>query len=317
MISYFQDWKTTSPGKLWGVPDGADVLALKALADAHNGHAVHIALDDAGLARMRASLELVGISDEQILVFPAWDCLPYDRISPNGIITGQRLSCLADLISAPDAQRIVLTTINAWVQRVPPPSHFADASLRLEVGGILTPMDISQFATRQSYRRADTVREAGEYAIRGSIVDIFPPGADDPVRIDFFDTEIETIKKFDAETQRSTDKINAVTLHPVSEFVLDEDTIAVFRSRYREHFGSDAMRDPLYLSVSEGRHHPGMEQMLPLFHKLLVPLSSYLTNKPVLVDPDVPQAAAQRFAQIDDFYTARREASEEAEKDLI
>ncbi|NBW93168.1 MAG: hypothetical protein EBR20_02150 [Bacteroidetes bacterium] len=88
-------------------------------------------------------------------------------------------------------------------------------------------MDISQFATRQSYRRADTVREAGEYAIRGSIVDIFPPGADDPVRIDFFDTEIETIKKFDAETQRSTDKINAVTLHPVSEFVLDEDTIAV------------------------------------------------------------------------------------------
>lgn len=317
MISYFQDWKTTSPGKLWGVPDGADVLALKALADAHNGHAVHIALDDAGLARMRASLELVGISDEQILVFPAWDCLPYDRISPNGIITGQRLSCLADLISAPDAQRIVLTTINAWVQRVPPPSHFADASLRLEVGGILTPMDISQFATRQSYRRADTVREAGEYAIRGSIVDIFPPGADDPVRIDFFDTEIETIKTFDAETQRSTDKINAVTLHPVSEFVLDEDTIAVFRSRYREHFGSDAMRDPLYLSVSEGRHHPGMEQMLPLFHKLLVPLSSYLTNKPVLVDPDVPQAAAQRFAQIDDFYTARREASEEAETDLI
>ena len=306
-----------SSGKVWGIPEGADVLALKALADGHDGQAVYIALDDSGLARMRASLQLIGVDDNQIRTFPAWDCLPYDRISPNGIITGQRLNCLADLVSAPQAPRIVLTTINAWIQRVPPPSHFVNASLHLDVGGILSPKDISQYATQQAYRRADTVREAGEYAIRGSIVDIFPPGADDPVRIDFFDTEIETIKTFDAETQRSVDKVGSVTLHPVSEFLLDDATIAEFRSRYRELFGAEAMRDPLYLSVSEGRHHPGMEQMLPLFHEALVPLSSYLSEKPVLMDPEVMQAAAQRFAQIDDFYTARREASNDAETDLI
>ncbi|XDZ66946.1 transcription-repair coupling factor [Alphaproteobacteria bacterium LSUCC0684] len=317
MFSYFDEWQKASSGNLWGVPDGADALALKALADTHGGQAVHVGLDDAGLARMRASLELVGVTEDQILTFPAWDCLPYDRISPNGIITGQRLSCLAALNSAPDAPRFVLTTINAWLQRVPPPSHFQGASLHLAAGGNLSPKDISQFAIQHAYRRADTVREAGEYAIRGSIVDIFPPGAEDPVRVDFFDTEIETIKRFDAETQRSMDKVEAVTLHPVSEFILDEATITAFRGRYRELFGADATRDPLYLSVSEGRHHPGMEQMLPLFHDMLVPFSAYIGRKPVLIDPDVPQAAAQRLAQIDDFFTARREASEDAETELV
>jgi len=317
MFSYFDNWQTAAPGKVWGVPEGADALVLKALAEQHNGQAVHIALDDAGLARMRASLLLAGIPDDQILTFPAWDCLPYDRISPNGVVTGQRLRCLAELAAAPEAGCIILTTINAWLQRVPPHSHFKAASLTLKVGGIVTPKDISAFAVQHAYRRADTVREAGEYAVRGSIVDIFPPGADDPVRIDFFDTEIETIKSFDAETQRSLEPVTAITLHPVSEFILDEASIAGFRSRYRELFGAEAMRDPLYLSVSEGRHHPGMEQMLPLFHYKLVPLSAYTGARPILIDPEVPMAADQRLAQIEDFHIARLEASAEAESDLI
>lgn len=317
MDMIFNDWNSATPGMIWGLPEGLDAFALKHLAQKHDGQAVYIAVDDAAMMRMKASLLQVGFDDAAILTFPAWDCLPYDRISPNGVITGQRLRALAELSANPDQDRIVLTTINAWLQKLPPQSYFDGASLHIKVGGRLTQKEFASFAAGNAYRRCDTVREAGEFAVRGGIVDVFPPGHHDPVRIDFFDTEIETIKRFDAETQRSIEQLKRLSLHPVSELMLNEDNIKAFRGRYLELFGAAASKDPLYVSVSEGRLHPGVEHMLPLFHDALTPLSSYTGQAPVMLDPDVPAAMAQRFAQINDFYEARLEHGDEDESDSI
>ena len=311
-MPFLEDWAVTSPGTLWGVPEGADAMALLHLARSHDGCAVHIAVDDAGLARMAASLQILGVARDSILEFPAWDCLPYDRISPGGVLTGKRLHCLAELATHADRARIVLTTINAWLQRTPPRELFAASTLSLKPGDQISAANLTRFFTANAYHRADTVREAGEYAVRGGIVDVFPPGADEPVRIDFFDTEIETIRHFDPETQRSTGQAVGLSLNPVSEFILDAETISAFRGRYLEHFGAAASRDPLYVSVSEGRHHPGMEHMLPLFHARLDHLSDFTGDAPVLMAAEVDAAARHRLGQINDFHAARIEAMENA-----
>ena len=310
---------------VWGLPEGADAFALQHLAQAHDGKAVFVAVDDAAMARMQASLELVGVKSTDILTFPAWDGLPYDRVSPNGVLMGQRLKALAQLNAELNAEldtgaknpRYILTTINAWLQKLPPPSYFDGASLSVKPGQNLSQRDFIDFAVKNAYRRSATVRESGEYAVRGGIIDVFPPGHTDPVRIDFFDTEIETIKYFDAETQRSGRAIKSLSLHPVSEVMLTEDVIVQFRRRYLEQFGASASKDPLYLSISEGRHHPGMEHMLPLYHETLVPLSHYTKATPVMFDPETITASGLRFDQIKDFFTARTEAGDSSEAEHI
>lgn len=312
-LPLFENWDSASPGMLWGVPEGVDAMALIHLAKSHGGRAIHVALDDAGLARMAASLKLFGIADETILEFPAWDCLPYDRISPNGALIGKRLHCLAQLTSQPDQPFIVLTTVNAWLQKTPPRMMFDGSTLMLKPGDQITAATLTRFFTANAYRRADTVREAGEYAVRGSIIDVFPPGSEEPVRIDFFDTEIETIRFFDPETQRGTQAAQALRLNPVSEFILDEHTISAFRGRYLEQFGASAARDPLYVSVSEGRNHPGMEHMLPLFHDHLDHITDYAGSSPVLMAAESDAAIGHRLGQINDFHTARIEAIDRAD----
>jgi len=313
MFNFFDQWNASLSGKVWGLPEGADAFALKHLASCHDGRAVFVAVDDASMDKMKASMLLNGVSSDNIITFPAWDCLPYDRISPNGILIGQRLKTLAELYAEPEKERFILTTINAWIQHVPPPEYFDGASLFIKVGKELHQREFINFAAANAYRRCDTVREPGEFAVRGGIIDVFPPGYDDPVRIDFFDVEIDSIKLFDAETQRSKGKIDQLTLFPVSEVLLSEDVIGAFRTRYLEQFGAEASKDPLYQSISEGRHHPGMEHMLPLFHDHVVPFSNYLKDAPVLADPDVPAALEQRLEQINDFFQSRSEINDDDE----
>ena len=313
MNNFFDQWNASLSGNIWGLPEGVDAFALKYLSDHHEDQSIFIAVDDAAMDRMRSSLLLLGVPEEQILAFPAWDCLPYDRISPNGVITGQRLRCLSELTSNPNSRKFILTTINAWIQLVPPPEYFNGSSLVIKSGQELQQRDFINFVSTNAYQRCETVREPGEFAVRGGIIDVFPPGFKDPVRIDFFDIEVDTIKTFDAETQRSKEKIKELTLIPVSEIMLNEDTIGLFRTRYLEHFGASASKDPLYVSISEGRNHPGMEIMLPLFHSHLVPFGSYAPHAPILVDPDVPAALVQRVEQINDFFQSRSELGEEDE----
>ncbi len=156
--------------------------------------------------------------------------------------------------------------------------------------------------------RASTVREPGEYAVRGGILDLFPPGMDMPVRFDFFGDALETIKTFDAQTQRSELPMRGLDLVPVAEFQLITETIRRFRTGYVAEFGAATPDDLLYEAVSEGRRYPGMEHWLPLFHVKLETLFDYLPGTPLALEPLGEDAAHERFTQIADYYDARREA---------
>jgi len=175
----------------------------------------------------------------------------------------------------------------------------------------VVPMDsIVAWLEHNGYNRSSTVREPGEYAVRGGILDLFPAGLDQPVRFDFFGDSLESIRTFDAETQRTQLDMRALDLVPISEFQLVTETIRRFRMGYVAIFGAPERDDPLYEAVSEGRRHPGMEHWLPLFQEKMDTLFDYLGGAAVAIEPQSEDAARERFKQIADYYDARREALE-------
>ena len=246
------------------------------------------------------------LPEAEVLRFPAWDCLPYDRVSPNPALVSERIATLARLLEKPPRPRIVLTTVNALVQRVPPRSAFTDASLELRTNGTVQPEKLARFLEANGYGRAGTVMEPGEYAMRGGIIDIFPAGEADPVRLDLFGDTIESIRVFDPGTQRSAEQRQRLILRPVSEVPLDPDAISRFRSGWRETFGQPAADDPIYLSISDGRRHPGMEHWVPLFHERMETLLDYLPGASVSLDHQADEVLAARLEMIEDHYAARR-----------
>src|SRR3954470_820075 len=250
--------------------------------------------------------------DLPVLQFPAWDCQPYDRVSPHGGILAQRLTTLARLsrLVGHDKPLIVLTTVNAIVQRVPARDTMAGQALSVAPGHVV-PMDsVVAWLEHNGYTRSSTVRESGEYAVRGGILDLFPAGLDQPVRLDFFCDTLETIPTFDAESQRTLLDMRRLDLMPVSELQLVTETIRRFRMGYVAAFGAPERDDALYEAVSEGRRHPGMEHWLPLFQERMDTLFDYLRDAPVAIEPQGEDAARERFEQINDYYEARREALE-------
>ncbi|MBL8834712.1 MAG: transcription-repair coupling factor [Alphaproteobacteria bacterium] len=265
---------------------------------------IHVARDD---ARMAAMAEALGFfrPDLTVRTFPAWDCLPYDRISPNGDIVSQRIDLLSDLAAATGRQSFVLvTTVNAILQRVPARQSFAKARFAAAKGERLVLEELMGFLGANGYRRAETVREPGEYAVRGGIVDLFPPGSKTPLRLDLFGDMLEGIRAFDPMTQRSADRLERFVLKPVSEVPLSQEAIARFRAGYRELFGAGD-DDPLYEGVSNGLRPAGVEHWLPLFHERLETLFSYVPNAGVTFDHQIEEAAAARFEQINEYYDAR------------
>jgi transcription-repair coupling factor (superfamily II helicase) len=289
---------------VYGAPEGWDAFLLARRRAEIAGHVVHVTRDDARMARLDEALGFVA-PEVEILRFPAWDCLPYDRVSPNPVLVAERVASLTRLLEKPARPRIVLTTVNALVQRVPPRTTFAGASLKLAINATVEPEKLAAFLEAHGYGRAGTVMEPGEYAIRGGIVDLFPAGEPDPVRIDLFGDTIESIRVFDPATQRSGAKRGALTLRPVSEVPLDHDSIARFRSAWRELFQHGAADDPLYHSISAGRRHPGMEHWVPLFHEHMETLLDYLPGASVSLDHQAEDVLAARLEMIEDHYTAR------------
>lgn len=307
---------------LFGAPEGQDarILTEKARAAAKDDKIlIHIAIDDARLATLKELIAFFG-PQCKILSFPAWDCLPYDRVSPGGDLMAERMATLCGLLSWQKEQnrvpRILLTTLNAASQRVPPPESLSKKHLILKKGGRLDLKTFETYLAVNGYQRTDTVRENGEYAMRGGIIDLFPAGRKNPVRIDLFGDEIESIKIFSAETQITRKEIKGLSLLPSKEYTLDEENIARFRQNYREIFGIKRESDPLYESISAGRRYNGVEHWLPLFYDQMATLFDY-TNDPVLTfDQAVSQVYLERSAQITDFYEARKtlEASQTQKK---
>ncbi|HYZ22612.1 MAG TPA: transcription-repair coupling factor [Rhodopila sp.] len=290
---------------VWGAPEGWDAFLLAQRRREHAGSILHVARDDARMARMAEALAWA-MPEADILRFPAWDCLPYDRVSPNPALVSERIATLTRLLEKPAGPRIVLTTVNALVQRVPPRSTFAGTTMHLAVNGTARPEELARFLEANGYGRAGTVMEPGEYAMRGGIIDIFPSGEAEPVRLDLFGDTIESIRTFDPTSQRSAGRRNALSLRPVSEVPLDRDAIARFRTNWREMFGQEAASDPLYLSISEGRRHPGMEHWVPLFHQTMENLLDYLPDCAVSLDHQSDEVLETRLEMITDHFQARK-----------
>lgn len=297
---------------LYGVPEGQDARVLIARAqDAARTQKItaHIAVDDSRAANLKELIEFFA-PEVEVVMFPAWDCLPYDRISPNDDVAARRVAALMRLMAwqADDKYlpRICITTVNAAVQRVMPRNALEKSGFFAQVGGRLSLAQMQSYLAANGYHRTDTVREAGQYALRGDIIDLFPAGADEPVRIDLFGDEIEKIRTFDPLTQLTSAKKDNVSLVPVTEYSLDEDSITRFRTRYRETFGTVSASDPLYEAVSEGRRHNGMDHWLPLFYEHMETLFDYMGDYDLSCDQPAQQVASDRLAQITDFYEARR-----------
>jgi transcription-repair coupling factor (superfamily II helicase) len=349
---------------LSGAPEGWDAAALGSLA-AERGLWLHVCRDDGRMARLAAALGFFH-PDLPVLTFPAWDCLPYDRVSPNGEIVSRRIDTLTRLAGrlnphpdppplagegdgrnppprarggdrrnpppqagggdrrnpppqagegragvaagGPGSAPIVLTTVNALVQRVPPRQVYDGRVLTLRPGGRIGTDRLQGFFRNNGYIRTDTVREAGEYAVRGGIVDLYPAGAAQPLRLDFFGDALESVRSFDPLSQRSTGKLDEVVLRPVSEILLDDAAIHRFRSRYREAFGATGTDDPLYASVSAGRRAAGMEHWLPFYYERLDSLFDYLAGAGLSFDHQAEEARRHRIEQVGEFYAARKSA---------
>jgi len=292
-----------------GAPEGHDARVLAELARVHAGRGdgvLHVALDDARAARLARALAFFA-PDVVVHDFPAWDCLPYDRVSPNPDVVARRTDTLTRLAAAGPgtAPWVLLTTVNAASQRVPPRTAFANARFAAGVGDRLDTVALQTFLVRNGYQRAQTVREPGEFAVRGDIVDLFPPGTEEPYRIDLFGEEIEGIRRFDPMSQRTTGTVEAFALEPMSEVFLDADSVARFRQGYRAVFGAVTDGDPLYGAVTDGRRHAGMEHWLPLFHDGMETLFDYLPQAVVTLDHQAEAACASRFGQITEFHEAR------------
>ncbi|HTI86994.1 MAG TPA: transcription-repair coupling factor [Alphaproteobacteria bacterium] len=294
--------------EVFGAPPGRDAqfLAETVLAHGKPGATalVHVAIDDEGMARMANTLAFFAPSVE-VLTFPAWDCLPYDRSSPNAEVVSRRIATLSALAQGGgNKPRVVVTTVDALIQRVPPPETYARTALTIAKGGRVELDELMGFLAADGYHRADTVMEPGEYAIRGGIVDLYPAGDSAPVRLDLFGDEVESLKQFDPASQRTTQEIDRLELRPVSEVLLTPESIARFREGYRVTCGPGT-DDPLYESVSAGHRHTGLEHWLPLFYERLATLLEYTPDAVVSLDPEVDAARDAQLDEIREYYEAR------------
>jgi transcription-repair coupling factor (superfamily II helicase) len=287
------------------VPAGAEALMLAELA--RDGKSVaHIMADGQRMADFAQTLSFYAPNVE-VLTFPGWDCLPYDRVSPGSDIVAKRLSTLGRLIAHSEKSKpvILLTTVNAIMQRLTPSSQLKSLAFSAKAGAHLHMDDLPPRLEGLGFDRTDTVREVGEYAIRGGIVDLFIPGSDVPIRLDFFGDTLESIRSFDPETQRTKKQLKQFSLNAMSEIALDSPNIARFRTNYLTAFGAATRDDALYQAISVGRRFSGMEHWLPMFYAEVETLFDYLSGFTVTADHVALEAAKERRDQVDDHYDAR------------
>ena len=302
---------------LSSVPEGFDAFCVADLARALARDAekrsvvfVHVARDD---RRARAFGEALAFAAPEIelIDLPAWDCQPYDRVSPNASIAARRMTALARLArsrSSEERPRILSTTVAALLQRVPPLAKVAKDTFSAAPGNAIDMEALVQWLEINGYTRNSTVRDTGDYAVRGGIVDLFPPALGEPIRLDFFGDTLESIRTFDPETQRTVGQLRALDLVPMSEVQLTTESIKRFRQGYTGKFGGQTRGDVLYEAISEGRRSPGLEHWLPFFYDHLDPLFAYTGDAPLVLDAQIREAATERLGQIDDYYEARKSA---------
>jgi len=307
--------RADEPLTLAGVPTGflpwlAADLARAAHGRSVGGRAVVIVADEAALRALAETVPLFA-PEVEVLTLPGWDCLPYDRASPALRVMAERLATLSALQEKPGKPQLLVATASAATQRMLTPFRIRQLTRRIAEGERIERETLVEQLNSLGYERVETVAEHGEYAVRGSLIDLFPAGEELALRLDFFGDEIDSLRRFDPADQRSTDKAKGFTLMPASEALLNAESIKRFRSGYREKFGATATQDPLYQALSEGRRMSGMEHWLPLLEERLETLFDHLgENDLVIRDAAADQAVGGRREAIDDYYQNRVRAME-------
>lgn len=308
---------STEPGVstvLTNVAAGQEALVLSGLFAS--------SMDASGIVHICSNpQQLQSISDTigffapwlEVITLPAWDCLPYDRVSPSNHVVADRINALARMARQEQGSTplLVLTTANASLQRNVPREVLRKRMTGFAPGN---RVDMDQLASRlaaDGFERVPTVREPGEFAVRGGILDLYAPGDGEPVRLDFFGDTLESVRSFDPATQRTTGQQKSFTLKSMSEITLDDDTIQRFRRSYLENFGAATRDDALYQAVSDNRRYAGMEHWMPLFYEKLETIFDYASGFRFSYSADLREALTARHEQIEDHYQARLQAIEE------
>jgi transcription-repair coupling factor (superfamily II helicase) len=308
--------------RIEGIPEGFDAQ-LVSQAVQESWHTIRCAVlyivrDDERLSTIENLVQYFD-STIKIITIPAWDCLPYDRVSPNQDILAARtlaFSILANQKSCTEPT-LILMPLHAALQRMAPLKNFENTQYILEKNKVISRDSLLEFLIAQGYHRVQTVRESGEFAIRGSLIDLYPPSSALPVRIDYFDDEIENIKSFDPIEQTTRELLDKVLLTSTTEILLTPENIAQFRSRYRALFGAINSDDLLFESISESQRMAGMEHWLPLFFDHTETIFDWITeNCPIFLDHQIDLAFKERTTQIMDFYQSRCDQQKEHKKSL-
>ncbi|NTJ64377.1 transcription-repair coupling factor [Agrobacterium rhizogenes] len=302
----------SEPMTIGHVPAGLEPFLIAEMAKAGQPVA-YVMSDGQHMADVEQMLGFIA-PEIPVLTLPAWDCLPYDRVSPSSDTSARRLAALSGLIAhhrKPHAA-VVLVTVNAMLQKVAPQDIIESLAFSARPGNQVRMDDIAARLERNGFDRVATVREVGEYAVRGGILDVFVPGTEEPVRLDFFGDTLESIRSFDPASQRTTGQVRSLDLNPMSEVTLTPDTISRFRKNYLSAFGAATRDDALYVAVSEGRRYAGMEHWLPLFYEKLETVFDYLKGFRLVTDHTVREAAEERSKLVFDYYDARLQSGQPA-----
>ena len=293
---------------IWtGLTGCGDSLALASAIKNQNCLFVIVTPDTQTALRLEHELAFFLQSEHPILHFPDWETLPYDVFSPLPEIISERLKTLALL---PQVKRgALVVSVTTLMHRLAPREHVLANSFAVKVGDDFN-LELNRLKLESvGYHCVSQVYQHGEFAVRGSIVDLFPMGSKTPFRIELFDEEIESIRTFDPETQRSLEKINLIELFPAREFPLTDESIQHFRQSFREHFPETSPKNHLYLDVSKGISPGGIEYYLPLFVERMASLFDYLPKSATLVMADSFNATSRAFyAEAEDRFQQRKYA---------
>ena len=276
-----------------GAPEGFDAKLILNEIKQSGQSVMHIVRDDKRLVAMEEAIKFHA-PDMAVLRFPSWDCLPYDRISPQADISAMRMAALATLVHKPPKHFVLLTTLNAATQKIPKRELLQNSTFSAAAGQRIDETALRVFLARMGFAQTPNVMEPGDFAVRGGIIDIYPPGDGGPVRLDLFGDILEGARRFDPATQLTTEKLFHIDLSPVSEVILDEAAITRFRQNYRSEFGVARTDDTLYEAVSAGRTYQGVEHWLPFFHDGLETLFDYLPDVTITQDDQLTPAREYR-----------------------
>lgn len=293
---------------LSGVPLGYSGKLIAEQFAQHKNTLLFVALDERRAEAAAQSLRFFA-PKTPVVRFPAWDCAPFDRMSPNAVISATRMAVLSRLASMKNRRIVVVATLNGLTQYVPTPDYVRACSFSATVGRRVNEAALKSFLLRMGYQACPMVTGPGEFAIRGGLMDIFPPGAKAPLRLDLFGDQLEELRRFDPVTQKTIETLDHFTLAAASEVVLDEEAITLFRSKYRSAFGAKGAGDPLYEAISAGRRHIGLEHWLAFFQKERATLLDFLPDTTAILDDGFDAARQTRWDDLQSQYLARIEAA--------